>query len=141
MDQHAKGFVTAMTPPTTGGLVGRNLLIVEDEYFLADDMRAALEQNGATVIGPVGDLDDARAILDGDMRIDAAVLDINLHGEAVFPLANTLRELGIPFVFATGYSEAAIPSEFAAVPRWEKPYSFDDLVEALPGLVRPAETD
>lgn len=130
--------MTKSSAKTTCSLAGRRLLVVEDEYFIAEDIRAILERHGAIVIGPVGELAEARDILACEDRIDAAVLDINLHGETVFPLADVLRARGVPFVFATGYSEAAIPSSYGDVPRWEKPYDYDDLVDALPSLVSMA---
>lgn len=127
--------MTDSSVQTTSSLHGRRLLVVEDEYFIAEDIRVILERHGATVVGPVGELAEARALLACGERIDAAVLDINLHGETVFPLAEELRARGVPFVFATGYSDAAIPSSYGDVARWEKPYDYDDLVAALPMLV------
>jgi len=110
---------------------GRRLLIVEDEYLLAEDMRQALEAAGATVIGPVGTLARAIAMVDSVAGIDAAVLDINLAGEAVYPVAEKLLSRGVPFVFVTGYETDAIPKCFARVPVLEKPVDMTALARML----------
>ena len=67
---------------------------------------------------------------------DIAVLDINLEDEAVFPVADALTRQGVPFLFATGYSQAAVPARYQHVPRWEKPFTPEDLAQALPKLMR-----
>jgi len=119
----------------SGALAYRRVLIVEDEYFLADDMAQALEKLGAQVVGPVQTTDKALAVLT-DEPVDAAVLDINLKGETVFPLADALRDKGVPFVFATGYDAHSVPDAYRDVPRWEKPFNPNDLATALPGIVQ-----
>ncbi|TNC67572.1 response regulator [Rubellimicrobium roseum] len=108
---------TPVLPP----LNGRRVLVVEDEYVLADDLRAELEARGAKVIGPVATLLDGLNIVQQGPVPDLAILDINLQGEMVYPLADVLRELGVPFLFATGYDAQAIPVRYADVPRAEKP--------------------
>jgi CheY-like chemotaxis protein len=118
------------------GLSGCRILVVEDEYFLADDMFRVLSASGAEIIGPIGEANEALAALDSQDPIDCAILDVNLRGEMVYPVASALRSRNIPFVFATGYDQAAIPTEFHDVPRWEKPFDPDSLVGALPSLVR-----
>jgi CheY-like chemotaxis protein len=117
-------------------LAGRRVLVVEDEYFLADDMAQALQKLGAEVVGPVPTRDKAMALLSSGERIDAAVLDINLKGQTVFPVADALKERGIPFVFTTGYTESTVPPAYRDAPRWEKPFNPQDLANALPGILR-----
>jgi CheY-like chemotaxis protein len=80
-------------------LSGCRVLIVEDEYFLAADLQAALKSLGANVIALVGDLDEALVLL-----ANGAVVDINLRGLLAFSIAERLQQRGIPFVFVTGYS-------------------------------------
>jgi CheY-like chemotaxis protein len=109
----------------------RRLLIVEDEYLLAEVLRRALEAAGATVIGPVASLGAAIATVDSVADIDAAVLDVNLAGQAVYPVAEKLLLRGVPFVFVTGYERAAIPKYFARVPVLEKPVDVDILIRML----------
>ena len=119
----------------SGPLSRRRVLVVEDEYFLAEDMAEALQKLGAEVVGPVPTRDKALALLAAE-PVDAAVLDINLKGEMVFPVAQALTEQGIPFVFATGYDQTAIPAEYQDTPRWEKPFDPEAFAEALPEIVR-----
>ena len=82
-------------------LINRRVLIVEDEYFIADDIAQVLEKAGAAVVGPAPTREAALALLTSE-RVDIAVLDIELHGELVFPVADYLRARAIPFIFATG---------------------------------------
>ena len=124
-----------MTHAPPADLTGCRLLVVEDEYFIADDIARAIRRIGAEVVGPVARRKDAMALIEGE-RLDAAVVDINLQGEAAFQLADALAERGVPFVFATGYTEATVPSRYRAVPRWEKPFNADDLARALPALLQ-----
>lgn len=102
-------------------LTGRHVLVVEDDYFIMDELRQSFERSGATVLGPVGSVEDALALVERAPRIDAAVLDINLHGEMAFPVADALRARAIPIIFATGYGAATIPERFADAPHCEKP--------------------
>lgn len=102
------------------------VLVVEDEYFIADDLAQALAQEGIDVLGPVGDPTEALALV-GRERIDRAVLDINLHGDLVFDVARALKARGVPFVFATGYAANVVPAGLADAPRWEKPFDATDL--------------
>lgn len=121
-----------------GSLARRRVLVVEDEYFLAADMVQALEDLGAEVVGPVPTRDRAVALLASDENIDAAVLDINLQGEDVFPVADACSERGIPFVFATGYDQSVVPARYDGVRRWEKPFDPAVLARALSSTLRPS---
>jgi DNA-binding NtrC family response regulator len=112
-------------------LVGRHALVVEDEYFIADEIRQALVDLGAEVLGPFANVQDADAILISGTRIDIALLDVNVRSEMVFPLARALRSRGVPFVFMTGYGRASLGAEFQDVELWQKPL---DLTKALPSL-------
>ena len=124
---------------TGRNLAGRRVLVVEDEFFIADDLAKALSALGEEVVGPVPAVAEALRVV-ADERLDLAVLDINLRGVPVFPVADALRAKNVPFVFATGYADTAIPAAYASVPRWEKPYREDDLARALGGT-GPAPDD
>jgi DNA-binding response OmpR family regulator len=119
-------------------LDGRRVLIVEDEYFIADDLSSALIEAGANVLGPIPDVSEANALLAADSNIDAAILDINLHGEMAFSVADALQTRGIPFMFSTGYDEWTLPDRFSGVPRVEKPVRAQKLIAALRPLLREA---
>lgn len=107
------------------------VLVVEDEYMLADDLRAELEDREAVVLGPVGRLEDAIALIRAEADIDGAVLDVNLGGDAVFPAADLLMTRGVPLVFTTGYDASAIPDRYAHVARCEKPVNIAKVAKAI----------
>lgn len=114
-------------------LEGRRLLVVEDEYFLAEDIMRGLEDQGAKVVGPVGTVDDALDLIETTADLDGAVLDLNLRGEMAFPVADALAERGVPFVFTTGYDSAAVPAHYRSVTRCQKPVKVPDVARALFG--------
>jgi DNA-binding NtrC family response regulator len=108
--------------PGPGAPLGKcRVLIVEDEWFLANDLQMALKSLGADAVALVGNIDDAGVLLSGG-GFDVGVIDINLRGHNAFGLADELQRQGIPFLFATGYSAEVIPVRFADVTRWEKPF-------------------
>ncbi|WAJ27008.1 response regulator [Antarcticirhabdus aurantiaca] len=118
-------------PPNLKGL---RILIAEDEFLVADEMALDFKFFGAEVVGPVPSLSEAFELLGDDKPLDGAVLDINLRGEMVFPLAEALRTRGVPFVFSTGYERWSIPTTYQSVPLCEKPVDSAKLAKAL---VRP----
>ena len=113
-------------------LQDRRILVVEDEYFIADAMQRELEEVGALVIGPAASVAEAMALLHSG-PLDAAILDVNLDGDDIFPLAQMLADRGIPFLFATGYSASDLPSAWRHVPRYEKPVDAVQVARALLG--------
>jgi PAS domain S-box-containing protein len=115
-------------------LAGARVLIVEDAALLAMELETGLSEAGAIVVGPAYELEEALALL--DQRIDAAVLDANLNGLSVSPVADILAERGVPFVFATGYGDAGgAPSGFGA-PVIRKPYDVTQVTAAVADLLR-----
>ena len=111
-------------------LSGKLILLVEDEFLLAIQLEELLQSLGGTVHGPFGKLDDA---LEAARRDDfnLAILDINLSGTMVYPLADDLRARGVPFVFLSGYGALNLPERFRAVTRLNKPCDPDMLIAAL----------
>ncbi len=109
---------------------GKHILIVEDEYFLADETRQRLEQLGATVVGPAANVQSALELLTTS-EIDGAILDVHLGDEFVFPVAEKLDEANIPFVFATGYDASVIPAKFSGFTLCEKPTELGKIASAL----------
>src|SRR4051794_41934647 len=106
-------------------LRGRRVLVVEDEALIAMGMEEGLAEAGAEVVGPACSVDEAlnlieRAACDGGLS--AAVLDINLEGVAVAPVADRLAVLGVPFVFATGYGKGCHKGLHKAAPVLAKPF-------------------
>jgi CheY-like chemotaxis protein len=114
-------------------LAGTTILVVEDEYLIADDLRHDLVEQGAIVLGPVATIDAALAVLD-QTRPDLSIVDINLRGDPAFPVADRLVTLGVPYVFATGYDAAAVPERFSTAARHEKPIRSAQLLDTLARL-------
>ena len=112
---------------------GRRVLVVEDEYLLAEDFREELEQQGALVMGPLATVADALELLRSGPAPDMAILDINLGGEMAYPVADALRAQDIPFIFATGYNSWSIPEAYKDVPRAEKPVELKQVASKLDG--------
>ncbi|MCA1375546.1 MULTISPECIES: response regulator [unclassified Bradyrhizobium] len=116
-------------------LKGRRIFVVEDEYFLADDIGETFRALGAEIAGPVGDLEDALKILHDGSVLDAAVLDVNIRSEMIFPIARELRARNVPFLFTTGYDKITLSPEFQDVPLLEKPIDLAAMARKLTGLI------
>lgn len=112
-------------------LHGRRILVVEDEYLLADDLRQTLESLGIEVVGPVATVAQALELLESEQAPDGAMLDVNLQGDAVFPVLDLLRERAVPFVLTTGYDGWALPAAYADAPRCVKPLDMRRLSRLL----------
>jgi DNA-binding response OmpR family regulator len=122
------------------GLKDKRVLVVEDEALLSMLVEDDLRDAGAEVLGPASSVDEALRLVEAaaaDGGIDAAVLDINLQGEAVLPVADRLALLGVPFLFATGYSEGLGTGEHESAPTLCKPFNTEKLVEAVGVLAPP----
>jgi len=111
-------------------LVNRRIFVVEDEMLIAIQLEEILESLGCVVVGPVSKLEVAVRMA-GEEQIDAAILDITIRGGQVFPAAEVLLGRDIPFVFASGYSDWALPDPFRGKPQLQKPFSPEDLAKAL----------
>lgn len=107
------------------------ILVIEDEFMIADELQTELSDAEAIVLGPAGTVKDAFDLIQSEPDIDGVILDLNLHGESAYPVADLLVERGVPFVFTTGYDVATIPSRFSDVMRCEKPTSIKRIVQAL----------
>lgn len=106
------------------------ILVVEDEVLIAMDVERMLLQEGCTVIGPFGTVARAlREILSGE--IDAAVLDVNLGRERIFPVARLLAERKTPFVLVSGHSTESLPEALRDYPVISKPFQRSELINGL----------
>lgn len=117
-------------------LSNRRILVIEDEYLLATEMQDGLVKAGATVIGPVSGLSMALKLIEETARIDGAVLDVNLRGEAAFPAAEMLEDRKVPTLFVSGYDPKIIPQRFRNTPHCEKPVSIKRVIETLVRTIR-----
>lgn len=131
-----------MTPPPVEEalLRGCRVLVVEDDFLIADDFSRRLVAHGAVMIGPAATLDAAQDALGRAGSIDIAVLDINLRGTLVFPFARHLEAMGVPFLFCTGYGEDPISDCFRDVTRFEKPLSQQGFAEMVQMIARLMES-
>jgi two-component system, response regulator PdtaR len=116
-----------------------SVLVAEDEVLIAMDLETMLEQNGHRIVGPANSVDAALRLL-RDERPDVAVLDVNLRGQPVTPVAERLRSLHVPFVLASAYSspDFAGAGALAGAENVRKPINERHLVEALGRVVRAA---
>lgn len=122
-------------PDPAPSLDGQRVLIVEDEYLIAMEVKRWLRHAGAEVIGPVPTVERALDLIE-DSHIDAAVLDLNLGDRTTaLPIADRLRTLGIPHLFATGDVNASENSGYEDRPRLEKPFLEAELIRAVGKLV------
>ena len=115
---------------------GGTLLIVEDEPLLAMQLSQSLRDFGWNVLGVAGSIEDANRILADQARPDAAILDVDLGGSPVFPLARARRRTGVPFIFCTGYEDLEYSSEFSNCTAVRKPATVLQIVRALRDVVR-----
>lgn len=111
-------------------LAGLRVLVVEDELFIAMMLEGALRDEGCVVVGPVPRVANAVKAAQ-DEPIDVAVLDVNLGGEQVFPVADALVERRVPFVFLTGYGGGVLPAAHADRPVLSKPFKYATLFGAI----------
>ena len=110
-------------------LSGRRVLLVEDEAIIALDL-AALNGLGTVAVGPANFVANALEMLN-EGKVDCAVLDINLDGEPVYPVARALETRRIPFVFVTAYYGEKVNSQFQHCPVLQKPVDLQELVRAI----------
>jgi CheY-like chemotaxis protein len=123
-----RGSVT----PVGTVLLGRRILIVEDDYLIALGLSDILTQAGAEVVGPIGFVPEAVAFVEAQAdSFDAAVLDVNMHGRKTYPVADALAVRGIRFVFTTGYGADALDPAYRGYPRCDKPVDRSALLAAL----------
>lgn len=118
-------------------MAGMTVLVVEDDFIVAFDMQTLLEEQGARVLGPAANLAEARELLAKE-RPTVAVLDVNLGGDYVFPLADELLAKDVPFVFATAYADddRLFPQQAPIAPRLSKPVLPNVLIAQLLRIAR-----
>ncbi len=118
-------------------LEGLRVLVVEDEMMVSMLIEDMLSDLGCTIIGPASRLDEAMDLAT-KAELDCAVLDVNLGGQPIFPVADALRKRGAPFAFATGYGDAGLRDVDRGSPVLQKPFREGDLARVLVEL-RPSD--
>lgn len=136
------GSVSIMSAPlqdlgkmteTSPAAAKRRILVVEDEMLIGMLLEDMLADMGHQVAAVVPRLKDALAAVERE-TFDLAILDVHLHGESAFPVAEALIGKKIPFVFATGYGERGLPETYRGRPVLQKPFARDDLERVLKTL-------
>jgi CheY-like chemotaxis protein len=113
------------------------VLVVEDEALVSMLVEDMLDDLGCVVVGPAAELEEALALA-RDGEIDAALLDVNLAGRPIFPVADVLRERGVPYAFASGYGEAGISDDHKGAAVLQKPFRESDLKRVLETIAAKA---
>ena len=113
-------------------ITGLRVLVVEDEALVAMLLEDMLADHGCTVAAAASRIGQAMDLLaDSTLEFDAAILDVNLGGEPIFPVAEALAARGVPFVFATGYGAGGLPKSWRSRPTLQKPFNHADVGVAL----------
>jgi CheY-like chemotaxis protein len=118
----------------SSGLAGRRILVVEDSPVVAPFTADLLGELGCVVVGPAPNMAAARELLEAE-TFDAALMDIHIRGERVFPLCEMLAAKGVPFVLTSGYADWHMPEKWQDCPRLQKPYTLDQIERALSSLL------
>jgi len=116
-------------------LKGRRILVVEDSPVVAPFTAELLAELGCEVLGPAPNMAAARELVDDESIIDAAMMDVHIRGERVFPLCDALDARGVPFVLTSGYADWQMPDKWQDRPRLSKPYTIEQVEEALADLL------
>jgi DNA-binding response OmpR family regulator len=110
------------------------ILVVEDEWLIADYLREVLEEAGYVVCGPAARVSQALLLIEQD-HPDAALLDINLRGETSIPVARVLSEKSVPFAFMTGYMRNDLGHDLKGRPVLNKPIDLSALIKCVAKLI------
>jgi len=111
-------------------VAGKRVLVVEDEMMIRMLLEGMLTDLGHTVAAEAGGIEEAVALAKKG-AFDVAVLDVNLNGHQVTPVAEILLERGVPFIFASGYGQRGVPEAYRAIPTLQKPFQTDTLAQAI----------
>lgn len=110
---------------TARPLVGRRILVIEDELFIAMELRHMVQELGGEVLGPVNNVVAAKQLLE-QSEVDGVVMDVRLDNETSAPLAEELLDGGMAVVLTTGYTDDMLPESVRRAPRLSKPYTRSD---------------
>jgi len=116
------------------GIKGRRILLVEDSPVVGPFTAEILGDLGFEVVGPAPNMAAARKLVEGE-PIDAAIMDVHIRGERVFPLCDALEARNVPFVLTSGYADWQMPDKWEDRPRLNKPYTIGEIEDALGGLL------
>ena len=116
-------------------LAGRRILIVEDSPVVGPYTADLLAELGCEAVGPAPTMAAARTLAE-EGQFDAAIMDVHIRGERVFPLCDLLASRGVPFLLTSGYAAWELPEKLRECPRLQKPYTLEDLAKGLSEILR-----
>ena len=119
-------------------LDGRRIMVVEDEVLIAMLIEASLEDHGCTIVGPYGRLNEALRAAEVE-RLDAAIMDVNLAGERIFPVAEMLWQRAVPFLLLSGYGDRALPEDRQQWKLQAKPFEMQRVLTTIAEMIVKAE--
>ncbi len=115
---------------------GLRVLLVEDDVMICLLLEDMLQELGCEIVGPACDLKRATDLAQGEASIDVAILDVNLGGQVVFPVADILARRGVPVLFATGLGADGLPEAWRGHQTIQKPMGMDQLAVSLGNALR-----
>jgi CheY-like chemotaxis protein len=130
MSSRDSSIKTRRPPAAKPTLKGRRILLIEDSPVVGPLTADLIEEIGCTVVGPAPNMAAARELVEAG-EFDGALIDIHIRGERVFPLCEMLQAQGLPFVFTSCYADWQMPDKWQDRPRLQKPYTIDQVEEAL----------
>lgn len=119
-------------------LKGLRILVVEDEAPIALQVEDMLVESECEVVGPASRVTQALRLID-ERPVDAAVLDLNIAGDLVYPVAEALEKRGLPYIFATGYAASSLTEPYRTRPVLQKPFSRRQLLQAMQEALEEAD--
>jgi CheY-like chemotaxis protein len=121
--------MTAAKPP------GGSVFLVEDEVMIRMMVADMLEELGYSVAAETGEINEA-VRLAGSTEFDIAILDVNVNGKVISPVAEVIRIRGRPFIFATGYGAQGLPEEYRDRPTLQKPFQMETLAQVIASTLK-----
>ena len=122
---------------TATGLSGRSVFLVEDEVMIRMMVADMLEELGFKVAAEAGDIAEAMRLAEAT-QFDIAILDVNVNGKVIPPVADLIKAKGCPFIFATGYGSSGLPEEYRDRPALPKPFQLETLARMLDSTLKNA---
>ncbi|MCL2713589.1 MAG: response regulator [Alphaproteobacteria bacterium] len=116
---------------------GSSILLVEDEVIIRLMVADMLVELGYRIAAETGDINEALRLAQST-SFDLAILDVNVNGRTILPVADLLRARGLPFIFATGYGSSSLPESYRDRPALEKPFQLEALSRTIEAALRPA---
>jgi len=129
----SRGHHPMTTPSPTGGSV----FLVEDEAMIRMMVVDMLEELGFSVAAETGEINEALQLAEAT-EFDIAILDVNVNGKVISPVADLLKARNRPFIFATGYGTQGVPEDYRDRPALQKPFQIESLKQALDATLRGA---